>query len=41
MKKVLIPALMLATIMFSACNDPKGGVKEDTLEEATADTAVM
>lgn len=41
MKKVLIPAFMLTTVLFSACNDPKGTVETDTLEEATADTAVM
>jgi len=32
---------MLTTVLFSGCNNPEGGVKEDTLEEATADTAVM
>ncbi len=41
MKKVMISALALTTIMFSSCNSPSGGVQEDSLGDATADTAVM
>ncbi|WP_347157565.1 OmpA family protein [Pontibacter chitinilyticus] len=36
-----ITAFALAVGMLTACNDPKGTVENDTMTEATADTAVM
>lgn len=40
--KKLFTLTMVATIgLLSACNNPDGGVERDSLEDATADTAVM
>jgi outer membrane protein OmpA-like peptidoglycan-associated protein len=33
--------MILGVGVFTACNDPKGDVENDTLSDATADTAVM
>ncbi|WP_242921917.1 OmpA family protein [Pontibacter liquoris] len=41
MKRITFAAMVVATALMSACNNPDTGVKEDTPQEATVDTAVM